>query len=109
MPLQDNDGRTNPLDAGGFLLDANDWTPEIAAAVAHRSGVDPLLDRHWKVISLCREWFAREGQRPDLQSLVSLSGLAVDELGALFGRDPVRQVACIAGLPSPDAGNPVDS
>ena len=105
----DVNGRMVATDADGFLLDPAGWTPTIAEAFAHTAGLDPMNDRHWKVISLCREWFARERRRPDLHFVATLSGIGVHDLTALFGQDPLTQIERIAGLPNPSGLAPVDS
>jgi hypothetical protein len=48
------------LDAEGFMTDPNQWTPEIAEAMAEEEGIAPLTERHWQVIN----WCARRRQEP---------------------------------------------
>ncbi len=89
------------VDAEGFLLDSSQWTPEIAGEIAREVGIDPLTERHWKVITFCREDAARQGKPPGLRRVARLSGVDSKELHRLFPEDPGRLTARIAGLPKP--------
>ena len=46
----------------GFLVDASRWTPDLAEEIARRSGIETLTERHWRVITTCREFAAAQGQ-----------------------------------------------
>jgi dissimilatory sulfite reductase related protein len=85
----------------GFLLDSSQWTPEVAAEIAKEVGITPLTERHWKVITFCREDAAREGQSPGLRRIAKLSGVDTKELYQLFPKGPGKLAARIAGLPKP--------
>lgn len=102
MPTFRYDGQSAELDPEGFLLDASRWTPDLAEALARDAGLSSLNERHWKVISFCREDAAREGQPPDLRRIARLSGVGLSELHQLFPKGPGLLAAKIAGLPSPD-------
>jgi len=85
----------------GFLVDANDWTPELAAAVAERFGLAQLTDRHHKVIDFARAEFLETGASPNIRRLTSGSGVPTRELYALFPQAPAKMAARIAGIPKP--------
>jgi sulfur relay (sulfurtransferase) DsrC/TusE family protein len=74
------------------------WTPAWAEIVAQRLGLDPLAEKHWKVITLSREWFAQHGHGPDLPTLADAAGLTVAELSELFRAEPLALIRRIAGL-----------
>ena len=97
-------GKTLELNEEGFLLDAREWTPELAEALAESAGLGPLSDKHWRVITVCREDAARRGQAPGLRRISELSGVGMKELYRLFPSVPDKQAARIAGLPKPRAG-----
>ena len=84
----------------GFLVDKAQWTPAIAEEVARESGIS-LSERHWQVVTFCREDDAREGQAPGLRRVSKLSGVETRELYKLFPRGPGKLAAKIAGLPKP--------
>ena len=89
------------FDAEGFMTDPNEWTPEIATALAQEEGIDPLTDRHWIVINFVRDEFEKTGQSPSLRSISKNSGVATKELYALYPKGPAKKVARIAGLGKP--------
>jgi dissimilatory sulfite reductase related protein len=85
----------------GFLLDSSQWTPQIAEEIAREVGVWPLTEKHWAVITFCREDAAREGQSPGLRRIAKTSGVDMKALYQLFPKGPGKLAARIAGLPKP--------
>jgi len=86
----------------GFLVDADQWTPEIAEAIAAEVGVAPLSEQHWKVLLFCREDAAEQGKPPGLRRISKLSGVGMKELYQLFPKGPGKLASRIAGLPKPE-------
>lgn len=101
MTTREIHGHTVEMNDEGFLVDANQWTPEIAEELAQESGIPTLTDRHWQVLSFCREDAAREGQPPGLRRISKTSGVPMKELYQLFPKGPGKLAARIAGLPKP--------
>lgn len=101
MPTINCAGRGVEMNPEGFLLDSSQWTPELAEALACDSGVTRLNERHWKVLSFCREDAAREGRTPGLRRIARLSGVGMEELHRLFPGRPGELAARISGLPQP--------
>ncbi len=95
------DGTKVDVNPEGFLLDSSQWTPQVAEELAKDAGVAPLTERHWKVITFCREDAARQGQSPGLRRIAKLSGVEMKELYRLFPKGPGKLAARIAGLPKP--------
>jgi tRNA 2-thiouridine synthesizing protein E len=87
----------------GFLLDGSQWTPQIGEEIARQVGVWPLTERHWNVITFCREDSAREGQSPGMRRIAKNSGVDMKSLYQLFPRGPGKLAARIAGLPKPQS------
>ena len=85
------DDRSDPL-----------WTPARAEDVARSLGVGPLLEKHWKVIALSREWHAQHGRAPRLRDVAAAVELTPRELTDLFRADPEMLIVRIAGLPDPE-------
>ena len=98
--LQAN-GHTVELNDEGFLLDSSEWTPEVGEALAREVGIGPLTDKHWQVITYCREDAAREGQSPGLRRISKQSGVGMKELYKLFPKGPGKLAARVSGLPKP--------
>ena len=89
------------FDAEGFMTDPNEWTPEIAEALAKEEGIDELTDRHWVVINFVRDEHAKTGKSPTLRAIGKRSGVNTKELYALYPKGPAKKVARIAGLGKP--------
>ena len=104
-PRERGGGARAPRPAGGRIAGDADWTPERAETIARAAGIGVLLDRHWRVITLCREEAARTGRRPGLQELERLTGLLEEELRRLFPGDPAVSIGRIAGLNEPSAAH----
>jgi TusE/DsrC/DsvC family sulfur relay protein len=101
MPVLEAKGNEVELDNDGFMVDSSQWTPEIAEALAKQAGVESLTERHWKVITFCREDAAQAGQPPGLRRISKLSGVGTKELYQLFPKGPGKLAAKISGLPKP--------
>jgi TusE/DsrC/DsvC family sulfur relay protein len=101
MPVLEMKGHEVEVNDDGFLVDSSQWTPEIAESLAEEAGIGPLTDRHWEVITFCREDAAREGQPPGLRRISKLSGVSTKELYKLFPKGPGKLAAKISGLPKP--------
>jgi dissimilatory sulfite reductase related protein len=89
------------FDSEGFMTDPNEWTEEIAVALAQEEEIDELTDRHWAVINFVRDEYARTGQSPTLRTITKNSGVPTKEVYALFPKGPAKKVARIAGLGKP--------
>lgn len=101
MPVRQIAGHNVDVNEEGFLTDPSQWTPEVAEEIARETGLGTLSERHWKVISFCREDAAREGQPPGLRRISKLSGVGMKDLYQLFPKGPGKLAARVAGLPKP--------
>ena len=101
MPMHEYAGVAVDLNEDGFLMDSGQWTPDVAEELAAQTGVGPLTERHWKVITFCREDAASQGQPPGLRRISKLSGVNMKELYQLFPKGPGKLAAMISGLPKP--------
>lgn len=94
-------GTTVEVNDEGFLLDSSQWTTEVGEALAAESGIAPLSDQHWQVITFCREDAARQGQSPGLRRISKMSGVGMKDLYRLFPKGPGKLAARVSGLPKP--------
>ena len=85
----------------GFFEQPDQWTEEMAAAIARDAGIDPLTEEHWKVIHFMRDEYFAKGTGPTVRALGKSSGVSVKELYALFPKGPAKLAARIAGIPKP--------
>jgi tRNA 2-thiouridine synthesizing protein E len=92
---------TVDVDADGFLIDAQQWSEEIAAEIARDNGVDELTPRHWLVVRFMRDRYLETGNAPSIRALGKESGVPVKELYELFPKGPAKLAAKIGGIPKP--------
>ncbi|MEQ8484062.1 MAG: TusE/DsrC/DsvC family sulfur relay protein [Pseudomonadales bacterium] len=96
-----------PRDNEGYLVDLNDWSESVAAALAADEGIE-LGDEHWALIRLIRDFYRDYQVSPAMRVLVKQ---VRERLGAergnsiylmqLFPGSPAKRLARIAGLPRP--------
>ncbi len=101
MPTAEYAGTPVEVNDEGFLVESDQWTPEIAEAIAAEVGIGPLTEKHWQVITFCREDAAAQGQPPGLRRISKLSGINMKELYQLFPKGPGKLAARVSGLPKP--------
>jgi tRNA 2-thiouridine synthesizing protein E len=89
------------LNDEGFFVHPEEWTEDMAAALARREGIDTLTDAHWTVIRFMRREYFANGTGPTVRVLGKTSGVSVKELYQLFPKGPAKVAARIAGIPKP--------
>jgi dissimilatory sulfite reductase related protein len=87
-------------DAEGFLTDPQQWSDDVATAIAREAGIE-LTPRHWQVVRFMRQTYLETGQAPSIRTLGKASGVSVKELYALFPKGPAKLAAKIGGIPKP--------
>lgn len=94
-------------DADGFLLNMNDWTPELAEQLAAAESLK-LQPQHWLIIEFVRQFYQRYQQSPAIRPLVkALKDAYGPDIGnsiylqELFPAGPALQVSRLSGLPRP--------
>jgi len=93
-------GQTIEVDAEGFLLNPDQWTPEMAAEIAAENGIS-LTDKHWQVIDFCRRSNAEKGTPPTVRGITKGTGIPTKEMYALFPKGPGILASKISGLSKP--------
>ncbi len=94
-------GKTVEFDEEGYMVDANDWSKEIATELATDIGIDPLTEKHWQVIDFCRTDYEAQGDAPSLRRITKIGGVPTKELYQLFPKKPAKKVAYVSGLKKP--------
>jgi TusE/DsrC/DsvC family sulfur relay protein len=94
-------GTAVELNDEGFFVDPNQWTRDIAVAMAAADGIDSLTDQHWQVIDFMRKEYFEKGTGPTVRVLGKTSGVSVKDLYQLFPKGPAKMAARIAGIPKP--------
>lgn len=100
-------GKTIPTDEEGYLENLNDWSPEIAEAMAKAEDVT-LSPEHWEILNFLREYYEEYQIAPAVRVLTKAVGkrLGADKgnskyLYSLFPYGPGKQACKYAGLPKP--------
>lgn len=106
-------GQNLALDPEGYLVNLDEWSPEVAQALAEDEALE-LSNEHWELIELIRQFYAEFDHSPAMRPLVKYISL---HLGKEKGRSiylmqqlppndktgsPPKRLARIAGLPKPD-------
>lgn len=97
---QDKSMAAIDFDEDGFLLNHDDWSKEIAQAIAQREGIE-LNEMHWQVIEFARDEFENEGEAPTLRRIIQSTGISTKEMYSLFPGGPAKMASKIAGLGKP--------
>lgn len=94
-------GRKILFDKEDFLWHVEDWTEEVAEALASECGIEKLSDRQWQVIRFLRDYFSYHGRAPLIRDLKTGLGISLMELEGLFPGGMRRGARRVAGLPNP--------
>ena len=99
--------KTIELDKDGYLVDLNDWSAEVAQALAEQSGIH-LSREHWEILELLREFYQQFELSPATRPLIKYTALKLGAekgnslyLNRLFNGTPAKLAAKLAGLPKP--------
>jgi tRNA 2-thiouridine synthesizing protein E len=95
------------LDPEGYLVNMNEWSPEVAKALADEEGIT-LTAAHWEILQVLRDFYARYEMAPAMRPLVKAVARALGpekgrsiHLMRLFPGSPAKVAARLAGLPKP--------
>ena len=98
-----------PTDNDGFLINLEDWSPEVANDIAMKEGI-ALSEAHWEVLNALRDFYHEFDLSPAMRPLTRYlkANLGPDKatsiyLLTLFPGSPAKIAAKIAGLPRPES------
>ena len=101
------DGRSIELDKDGYLADLNDWSPEVATALAMQNDIE-LTPDHWEILQLLRNFYEEFQLSPATRPVIKYTALKLGaekgnslHLNRLFNGTPAKLAAKLAGLPKP--------
>lgn len=99
------DGKSIETNASGYLSNPDDWSRELAVAMAAADELE-LGERHWDVISYLREeFYDNHESQPNTRAIIKAMStqwgekIKQGDLYALFPGDPSKQGGRLAGLP----------
>lgn len=100
-------GKSIEVDEEGYLTNRDDWTDDVAGAIAVAEGIE-MSENHWEVVNFLREYYDEYQIAPAVRVLTKAIGkkLGPDKgnskyLYELFPYGPAKQACKIAGLPKP--------
>jgi len=92
--------------ASGYLVNAADWSEDLARAMAEAEDISELTERHWDLINYLREeYFENRENQPNTRTIIKAMSdkwgekIKQGDVYALFPLDPSKQGGRIAGLP----------
>lgn len=95
-------------DPNGYLLRLDDWSADIAVAIAESERIK-LSEEHWEIVNFLRRYYSEFGIAPNVRVLMKAlekkfgpGKYSKKHLYELFPLGPSRQGCKIAGLPLPN-------
>lgn len=101
MPMFEEGGVSIEVDEDGFIVNPEDWTEAVAAALAGGEGVEELTEEHWKVMHYLRDYYQKFGVAPMIRKLCKETGFPLKKIYDLFPSGPAKGACKLAGLPKP--------
>ncbi|WP_193039426.1 MULTISPECIES: TusE/DsrC/DsvC family sulfur relay protein [unclassified Pseudomonas] len=99
--------RTLELDKDGYLVDLNEWSADVANALAAAEALE-LTPAHWEILELLRQFYQEFQLSPATRPLIKYTALKLGAdkgnslyLNKLFNGTPAKLAAKLAGLPRP--------
>ncbi len=104
-------GKRIEIDSEGYLRNADDWSEGITEYLAEQEHIK-LLDEHWEIIHLIREYYHEYGAAPmpnyivkTLNSRQGADKYTIKSICALFQSSSLRKVYQLTGIPKPPGRN----
>ena len=89
------------VDEDGFMEEPDEWTKEVAIALATTEGVDEMTDEHWKLVDYLRDYYAKFGIAPMIRKLCKETGFPLKKVYELYPGGPAKGACKVAGLAKP--------
>ncbi len=87
-------------DGDGYLVNMNDWTPEIGRAMATADGIE-IDDTKWEQIFKAREFFEEESTVPPIRKFAKYIGEDQKKIFKMWKTGPMKPITKYGGLPKP--------
>lgn len=102
MPQKQIAGVTVEVDANGYMTDLSKWNQDIAIALAKEVEIEPLTDKHYKVIEYLQKC-QKEGIALTIRKVGKSGIVDIKEFYELFPGGPLKKASYIAGIPKPES------
>jgi tRNA 2-thiouridine synthesizing protein E len=87
-------------DGDGYLTDMNQWTPEIAHAMAEADDFD-LSNERWEQVMKAREYYEDHSVVPPIRKFAKFLGADQKGMFKLWLTGPMKPITKYGGLPKP--------
>lgn len=87
-------------DGDGYLVDPNEWTPEVARAMAEADGYE-LSEEKWQHILKAREYYEEWSAVPPIRKFAKYIEQDQKELFQIWMTGPMKPITKYGGLPKP--------
>lgn len=94
-------GKMIDLDDNGYFTNADQWSKEIATAVASENG-DQLTDKHFEVLEFIRNKVSK-GESLTIRSIGKSGIIDIKEFYQLFPGAPLKKATLYAGVAKPSS------
>jgi len=101
MPYFEYSDKKVEVDEDGFIQEPDEWTEELAVAMAKAEAVDDMTEEHWKVVNYLRNYYIEFGVAPMIRKLCKQTGFPLKKIYELFPSGPAKGACKVAGLPKP--------
>lgn len=96
-------GKAYDLNEEGFLVHPEEWSEQVAAALASaEEGIEQLTAEHWAIVAYIRKYFLENNLAPMVRKVCQTTGFSLKRVYELFPSGPAKGACKIAGLPKPD-------
>lgn len=85
----------------GFLLEAEDWSQEVARRLAEANDLGPITPDHWRIIEYVRQYYLERREGPAIVKIARATGFSSKKICELFPCGVARGAYRLAGLPRP--------
>ncbi len=99
MATKELGGKQIEVTEEGYLVNASDWTLDVAKDIAKEAGLD-LTDKHIEVLNYIRDKYEK-GEALTIRALGKSGIVTIKELYQLFPGGPLKLSSKLAGIPKP--------
>jgi tRNA 2-thiouridine synthesizing protein E len=89
------------VDEDGFMAQPDQWTEDVAKALAASEGVADMTDEHWRLVRYLRDYYTKNGVAPMVRKVCKDMKMDNKQLYVLFPSGPAKGACKVAGLAKP--------
>lgn len=87
-------------DGDGYLVDMNEWTPQVGRAMAEADGIE-LDEMKWSHILSARDYYDEHSVVPPIRKFAKYIGANQKEIFREWMTGPMKPITKYGGLPKP--------